>query len=138
MTVYRTQTIKILTFFSLISSICSPSKFLFLLLYYCCTEGTMWHLQKWLQYTLLNLSLLSFSFTHSPHYWNSFNRSHFSIFIYENIVFLPYPPSYNLSFYSYPSHWYQPPERTCFAFLFCFSLNFLPSVEKQIIVGKYI
>jgi hypothetical protein len=44
---------------------------------------------------------------HSPlsplsHFWNSFNRSHFFIFINEYIISPPYSPSYTLSLYLLP------------------------------------
>jgi hypothetical protein len=50
--------------------------------------------------------------------WNSFNRSHFSIFVYEYIIVPLYSVSFTLSLYLPPSYWYQPPDRTCFVFLF--------------------
>jgi hypothetical protein len=65
--------------------------------FYCCTRGTLWHLQMFLQYIIAEFTPPSFSFIpHLPHSWNSFNRSHFSIFIYE-YIFPPYSPSYALS-----------------------------------------
>jgi hypothetical protein len=57
----------------------------FLLPYYC-TGGTMWHLQKFLQYSWIHPSIILL-YPPSPHSWNSFNRSHFSIFIHEYITF---------------------------------------------------
>jgi hypothetical protein len=39
----------------------------------------------------------SFSFTPSPHSWNSFNRYHFYIYIYVYTVFVLHSPSYTLS-----------------------------------------
>jgi hypothetical protein len=42
-----------------------------------------------------------------PHSWNSFNRSHFSIYIHVYKIFAPYSPSYTLSLYPLPSHWYH-------------------------------
>jgi hypothetical protein len=42
----------------------------------------------------------------TPHYCNSFNRSHFCIFILENIFSL-YSLFYTLFLYPPPSHWYQ-------------------------------
>jgi hypothetical protein len=66
-----------------------------------------------------------------PHSSNSFNRSHFSIFIYEYIIFLPYFPSYILSWYlPPPSHWYQPLDRTWFMFL----SSFFEGEKKDIFV----
>jgi hypothetical protein len=54
---------------------------------------------KFLQYMIVAFTLSSFSFIPLlPHSWNSFNRSHFSIFIHEYIIFLLYSPSYTLSF----------------------------------------
>jgi hypothetical protein len=43
----------------------------------------------------------------SPHSWNSFNRSHFSIYIRGYTAFAPYPPP-TLS-PPPPPHWFQPP-----------------------------
>jgi hypothetical protein len=70
--------------------------------------GTLWHLQTFLQYIILNSSLPSFSFI--PSIPGSFNRSHFSIFIHEYIKFPLHSPSYTLSLYP-PQHCYQPPDR---------------------------
>jgi hypothetical protein len=50
----------------------------------------------------------SFSFIPLPHSWNSFNRSHFSIFIHENIIWPSHSSSHTLSLYPPPSNWYQP------------------------------
>jgi hypothetical protein len=47
---------------------------------------------------------------------DSFIRSHFSIFIHEYIIFIPYESSYTLSLYT-PTHWFQLPDRTCSVFL---------------------
>jgi hypothetical protein len=44
----------------------------------------------------LNSPHPSFSFIPSPHSWNRFNRSHFSIFINEYIIFLLHSPSSTL------------------------------------------
>jgi hypothetical protein len=46
-------------------------------------------------------------FPPSPHSWNSFNRSHSSIYIHVYTVFAPYSPSFTLSPPPLPSHWYQ-------------------------------
>jgi hypothetical protein len=53
-----------------------------------------------------------------PYSWNSFNRSHVSIFIYEYIVFPPHSLSFTLSLYLPHPHWYQSQDRTCFTLLF--------------------
>jgi hypothetical protein len=64
----------------------------------------------------LNLPPTSFILLH-PHSWNGFNKSHFSIFIHEQIIFLPYSPSYTLFFYLTLSDWCQPPDRACVTLL---------------------
>jgi hypothetical protein len=88
--------------------------FLFLLSYYCCTGGILWHLQKSLQYITFEFILLwiihsSLSPLHHsplspplPHSWISFNRSHFSILIHECIIFQLHSPSYTFSLYPPP------------------------------------
>jgi hypothetical protein len=53
--------------------------------------------------TIYQLNSPSPSFSFMP-----FNRTHFSIFIHEYIIFLLHSPSYTLSLYLPPSHWYQP------------------------------
>jgi hypothetical protein len=60
---------------------------------------------------------------HSPlpsyfHSCNSFNVSHFSIFIHNYIIFLLHSASFSLSLYPPSSHWDQPPDRIHFTFLF--------------------
>jgi hypothetical protein len=56
----------------------------------------------------------------SPHSWNSFSRSHFSIFIHEYVIFPPHSPSYTLSLFPYipPPAGTNLPDGTCFTFLF--------------------
>jgi hypothetical protein len=55
-----------------------------------------------------------------PHSWNSFNRSHFSIYIHVYTIFPPYLPIYTLFLISSSSHWYQLPDLFCFLVLsFC-------------------
>jgi hypothetical protein len=50
-----------------------------------------------------------FSFiSSSPYSWNSFNRSHFSIYIHVYRVFAPCSPFYTFSLHIPFSHWYQP------------------------------
>jgi hypothetical protein len=72
-----------------------------------------------LQDPLLEFIPPSLSFIPSSlHSWNSFSMSHFSISIHEYIVFPLHSPSYTLSLYLPPSHWYQLPNRTYFTFLF--------------------
>jgi hypothetical protein len=44
-----------------------------------------------------------------PHFWNSFHRYHFSIYIHVYTVFATYTPSYTLFLPPLPSHSYQPP-----------------------------
>jgi hypothetical protein len=66
---------------------------------------------------LPNSSAPSFSFISLPPIKTSFNRSHFSIFIHEYIIFPPYLSSFTLSLCPLPSHWNQLPDRTYFTFL---------------------
>jgi hypothetical protein len=65
----------------------------------------------------LNSPRPSFSCISLPPFPKSFNRSYFSLYIHVYMVFVPYSPSYTLSPHTPPSHWYQSPERTCFALL---------------------
>jgi hypothetical protein len=74
---------------------------------FCCTGGTLWHLPNLLQSIIL-------LYSPSPHSWNSFNRSHFSIFIFEYIIFLPYSFFYTFSLYPPPSYWCQLPRQELF------------------------
>jgi hypothetical protein len=46
---------------SLTIQLISPALNYFLLSYYCCTGGTLWHLQKFSQYTLVEFTPPSFS-----------------------------------------------------------------------------
>jgi hypothetical protein len=57
----------------------------------------------------------------SPHFWNNFNMSHFSIFIHEYIIFPLYWASHTPSLYPFPCHWYPSPRQNVFYFtVFCF------------------
>jgi hypothetical protein len=80
--------------------------FSFLLSYYCCTGRTLWHLQRFLQYIIFVLTPSITLYPPSPHFWNSFNSSHFSTFICEYTTVPSYSPSYTLSLYP-SSHWYK-------------------------------
>jgi hypothetical protein len=75
--------------------------------FYCCARcNTTWHLQNFLN-IYLNSCPLSFScILSSPHSWNSFNRSHFSIYTHVYTVFAPYSPSHTLFPPLPPFHWY--------------------------------
>jgi hypothetical protein len=59
--------------------------------------------------------------------YNSFNRFHFSIFIHEYIIFLPYSAFYPLSSYPPTFHCCQPPQDLFYLPVLCFrrKYNFL-------------
>jgi hypothetical protein len=65
---------------------------------YCGSGGTLWHLQIF----FLQLIIVEFTPPPSPHSWNSFNRSQFSIYIYVYRIFPPYSPSYPVCFAWHP------------------------------------
>jgi hypothetical protein len=67
--------------------------------------GLCWHNKHCFLLNCLRVPYLSLTYL-QHHYWSSFNKSHFFIFIYEYIVFPPYSPSYTLSLYL------PPPPRT--------------------------
>jgi hypothetical protein len=48
---------------------------LFLLSYYC-SVGTLWHLHKFLQHIIVEVTASIIPFYTSSHSWNSMNRSH--------------------------------------------------------------
>jgi hypothetical protein len=71
-------------------------------------EGTLWHLQKSLQYIKYNHTWIH-PLHHSslpPHSWNSFNRYHFSIYIHMFTVFSLY--SHSFVIFPHHTHQYQP------------------------------
>jgi hypothetical protein len=70
-----------------------------------CGWDTLWHLQEFLQcikYIMLKFTILLY--LPSPHSLNSFNRYHFSTYIYVDTVFAPY----------LPSPWYHFPKQDLF------------------------
>jgi hypothetical protein len=95
--------------------------FLFYMLcfHYCCTEGTLWHLQNFLQFIIAEFTpsiMLLYSFF--PHFWNNFNKPHFPIYVCVYRIFPPYSPLTPISFVFLTPIGTHLPERTCFAFLF--------------------
>jgi hypothetical protein len=78
----------------------------------------LWYTPKLLQSIMVEFTPYHSRLSPHTHSWNSSNRPHFSIFIHEYMIFPPYLPFYTLSLYLPPSHWCQPPDRTCFTFLF--------------------
>jgi hypothetical protein len=89
--------------------------FLSFLFYHC----TWCHLPKFLQCIIVEFTpSISLLYYPSPHSGNSLNRSHFSTYIYEYIIFPPHSPSYTLFLHPPPSLWCHPSDRTCFTFLF--------------------
>jgi hypothetical protein len=58
--------------------------------------GTLWNLQRFLQCIILEFT--------APHFWNSFKKLQFSIYIYVYTIFAPYSPSYTF-FEEIPQTW---------------------------------
>jgi hypothetical protein len=56
----------------------------------------------------------------SPYSWNSFSRSHFSIYRHEYTIFPLFSPSYTLSLCPPPPTGTNSPDKTYFAFLFLY------------------
>jgi hypothetical protein len=107
-------------YFSTISFFPVYIPFLFLLSCHYCTVG--WCIGTFTK-VLTIYHILIHPLHHSPlspscYSWDSFNRSRFSIFIHEYIIFLLHSSSYILSLYPTPSHWYLLLERTYYTFLF--------------------
>jgi hypothetical protein len=75
--------------------------FIYLFIYFHCAElGTMKHFQKFLQYInhiILNSFPPSFFIPSFPHSWDSFNRSHFFMYIHVYTVFELCSPFHSLS-----------------------------------------
>jgi hypothetical protein len=68
------------------------------LFFYCCTGSTLWHSQKFLQYSMVEFTnSIMLLYPSCPHSWNSFSRSHFSTYIPEHVIFPPYSSSYFVS-----------------------------------------
>jgi hypothetical protein len=99
---------------------CSMSHSIFLLLL--CCVGVHCDIYK-SSYNISTISYLnlpppSFFIPSSPHSWNSFSRSHFSIYIQVYTVFALYSPSHTLSLSLPPLTGTKPPGRTCSTILF--------------------
>jgi hypothetical protein len=69
-----------------------------------------------------------FIFSPSPHSWNSFNRSHFSIYIHVNTIFVPYSLSYTPSPLPPPPPGPNSPGRICSSLLFS---NFVKKKKRR-------
>jgi hypothetical protein len=54
--------------------------FPFAIIYYCCARSAVRHLQRLLQYIIVEFTLsIILLYFPSPDFWNSFSMSHFSI-----------------------------------------------------------
>jgi hypothetical protein len=91
--------------------------FIFELSYYCCTGRTLWHLQKFLQYIIVEFTAPPFSFILLSPFLEEFQQV--SFFHFHTCVhnFSTIFTSYTLSLYPTLSSGYQPADRTCFTFL---------------------
>jgi hypothetical protein len=82
--------------------------------FYCCSGVHCDIYKSSYKVSKLNSPLHHSPLSSFPHSWNGFNRSHFSVFIHEYRIFLPYSCSYTLSLCPPPSYWNQSPRQDPF------------------------